>query len=136
VNHLNKAIDDNKELFLTLVNLLQTAKPYTNEDICTDPKRSYANMLFFEMAYELISKIENSMSDTCIVKIKQLEDSYEVWTNNQVWYTGDLENDFSVAVAYAHANFPIVMYSSTVDEFVAEHSNEYYFDEDSLIRRR
>ena len=41
-----------------------------------------------------------------------------------------------MAVSYAQANFPIVMYSSTVDEFVTEHNDEYYFDEDDLIRKR
>lgn len=136
VNHLHKSIDDNKELFIQLVNLLSTAKPYTTEDICTDPKRSYANMLFFEMAYELFTRIQNSMNDVCTIKIKQSEDGCEVWANETVWYTGDLEDDFSMAVSYAQANFPIVMYSSTVDEFVTEHSDEYYFDEDDLIRRR
>lgn len=136
MNHFHKTIDDNKELFIQLVNLLSIAKPYTNEDICTDPERSYANMLFFETAYELISRIQDSMGDTCIITIKHSEDGYEVWTNDTVWYTGDLEDDFSAAVGYARANFPIVMYSSTVDEFVVDHSDDYYFNEDSLIRRR
>ena len=136
MNHLHKAIDDNKELFSELLILLSTAKPYTSEDICTDPKRSYANMLFFETAYELFTRIQNSMNDTCIIRIRESEDGYEVRTNDKVWYTGDLEDDFSMAVSYARANFPIVMYSSTVDEFVTEHSDEYYFEEDDLIRRR
>jgi hypothetical protein len=125
------ALDENLDGLVKVLELAQSALPYTSEDITTEEERTKANQEFFETAYKWAKSILDGFVFHTIVSIK--DNTVKLKQLGKEFNTGDIVKDFETAVDYAHNHSARVSYSSSVDQFVMD-NHGFYFDENDLIQ--